>query len=128
MPSSPPAVSSFSLLPPLPSPSYSFFCPPRSLSLRDVAFDSGRFCCVTWHGRLSLAVGDVAFDGGVERRSLAVGDMPDVVRPHPSMRGGAVVAVCRTRGPLKGGDMVMVRDGDMAWLVGVGVGDEHALA
>ena len=85
MPSSPPTVSPFSLLPPLPSPSYSFFCPPRSLGLRDV-------------------------------------------RPHPSMRGGAVVAVCQTWGPSKGGDMATVRDGDVAWLVGVGVGDEHALA
>ena len=73
-------------------------------------------------------VGDVAFDSGVERRSLAVGDVPDVICPHPSMRGGAVVAVCRMQGPSKGGDMATVRDGDMAWLVGVGVGDEHALA
>ena len=128
MPSSPPTVSSFSLLPPLPSPSYSFFCPPRSLGLRDVAFNSGRFCHVMWHGQLSLVVGDVAFDSGVERRSLAVGDVPDVICPHPSMRGGAVVAVCRMQGPSKGGDMATVCDGDMAWLVGVGVGDEHALA
>ena len=146
MPSSPPTVSPFSLLPPLSSPSYTFFCPPHSLGLCDVAFDSGRFCRVTWHGQLSLAVGDVAFDGGVERRSLAVGDMPDVVRPHPSMSRGAVVVVCRTRGPSKGGDVATVRDGDVAtvrdgdvvmvrdgdgdvaWLVGVGVGDEHALA
>ena len=128
MPSSPPAVSPFSLLPPLSSPSYSFFCPPRSLGLHDVVFNSGRFCHVTWHGRLSLVVGDVAFNGGVERRSLAVGDVPDVVRPHPLMRGGAVVAVCRTQGPSKGGDVAMVCDGDVAWLVGIGVGDEHALA
>ena len=70
----------------------------------------------------------MAFDGGVERRSLAVGDMPDVVRPHPLMRGGAVVVVCQTWGPSKGGDVATVRDGDVAWLVGVGVGDEHALA
>jgi hypothetical protein len=41
-------------------------------------------------GQLSLAVGDVAFDGGAERLSLVVGDMPDVTCPHPSMRGGAV--------------------------------------
>ena len=128
MPSSPPAVSPFSLLPPLPSPSYSFFCPPRSLSLRDVAFNSRHFCCVTWHGWLLLAVGDMAFDGGVERRSLAVGDVPDVVCPHPSMRGGAVVVVCRTWGLSKGGDVVTVHDGDVAWLVGIGIGDEHALA
>ena len=128
MPSSPPTVSPFSLLPPLPSPSYSFFCPPRSLGLRDVAFDSRRFCCVTWHERLSLAVGDVAFDGGTERRSLAVGDVPDVVRPHPLMRGGAVVAVCWMWGPSKGGDVATVHDSDMAWFVGVSVGDEHALA
>jgi len=26
------------------------------------------------------------------------------------------------------GDVATVRDGDVAWLVGVGVGDEHALA
>ena len=83
---------------------------------------------MTWHRQLSLVVGDVAFDSGVERRSLAVGDMLDVVRPHPSMRGGAVVAVCWTRGPSKGGDVAMVHDGDVAWLVGVGIGDEHALA
>ena len=73
-------------------------------------------------------MGDVAFDGGVERRSLVVGDVPDVIRPHPSMRGGAVVVVCRTRGLSKGGDVAMVRDGDVAWLVGVSVNDEHALA
>ena len=70
----------------------------------------------------------MAFDGGTERRSLAVGDMPDVIRPHPSMRGGAVVAVCQTWGLSKEGDMVTVRDGDVVWLVGIGVGDEHALA
>ena len=83
---------------------------------------------MTWHERLSLAVGDVAFDGGTERRSLAVGDVPDVVRPHPLMRGGAVVAVCRMWGPSKGGDVATVHNGDMAWFVGVSVGDEHALA
>jgi len=75
----PPAVSSFSLLTPLPSPSYSLCCPPRSLGLRDVAFDGGRFCRVTWHGRLR----DVAFDGGAEGLLLVVGDMPGVARPHP---------------------------------------------
>ena len=127
MPSSPPMVSPFSLLPPLPSPSYSFFCPPRSLGLHDVAFNSRRFCCVTWHRRLLLVVGDVAFDGGMKRRSLAVGDMPEVIRPHPSMRGGAVVAVCWTWGPSKGGDVAMVCDGDVVWLVGISVSDEHAL-
>ena len=67
-----------------------------------------------------MAVRDVAFDGGMERLSLAVGDVPDVVRPHPSTRGGAVVAVWWTRGPSKAGDV--------AWLVGVGVSNGHALA
>jgi len=77
MPSSPPAVSLFASFPLLllfPSPSYSHFCPPHSISLRDVAFDGRRFCWVTWHGWLSLVMGDVAFevgnaafDGGLER-------------------------------------------------------------
>ena len=75
-----------------------------------------------------MAVRDVAFDGGTERLSLAVGDVPDVVRPHPSTRGGAVVAVWWTRGPSKAGDVATVRDGDVAWLVGVGVSNGHALA
>jgi hypothetical protein len=83
---------------------------------------------VTWHGWLSLAVGDVAFDGGTERLWLAVGDVLDVARPHPSTRGGAVAAVWWTRGPSKAGDVATVRDGDVAWLVGVGVGNGHALA
>jgi len=59
MPSSPPAVSlfaSFPLLLPFPSPSYSRFCPPHSVSLRDMAFDGGRFCRVMWHG--PVVVGD----------------------------------------------------------------------
>jgi hypothetical protein len=108
----------FRLLPP--SPSYSRFCLPRSLGLHDVAFAGGRFCRVMWHGRLSLAVGDVAFDGGPERWLLEMGDVADVVRPHPSTRGGAVLVMWRTRGPSKGGDV--------AGLVGFGVGDEHDLA
>jgi len=65
-----------------------------------------------WHS----TVDDVAFDGGPESLS-GVGDMADVVHPHPSMRGGAV-AMWQTWGPSKGGDM--------AWLVIVGVGNEHA--
>jgi hypothetical protein len=73
-------------------------------------------------------VGDVAFDGGTERLSLAVDNVLDVTCPHPSMRGGAVVVVWWTRGPLKEGDMATVCDGDVAWLVGVSVGDEYALA
>ena len=81
----------FRLLPP--SPSYSHFCLPRSLGLHDVAFTGRRFCCVMWHGRLLLAVGDVAFDGGPERWLLEMGDMADVVPPHPSMRGGAVLVL-----------------------------------
>jgi len=44
------------------------------------------------------------------------------------MRGGAVVAVWWTRGPSTGGDVAAVRDGDVAWSVGVGVGAGHALA
>jgi hypothetical protein len=104
----------FRLLPPPPSSSYSLFCPPRSLGLRDVAFDGGRFCRVTWHGRLSLAVGDVVFDGGAERLLLGVGDVPDVARPHPSTRGGAVVVMWRTRGPPRGGDVAMAGGGDVA--------------
>ena len=83
---------------------------------------------MTWHRWLSLAVGDMAFDSGTERLLLAVGDVLDVVRPHPSMRGGAVVAVWWTRGPSKAGDVVMVHDGDVAWLVGVSVSNGHALA
>ena len=42
-------------------------------------------------------------------------DVADVVRPHPSTRGGAAGAGT-------------VGDGDVAWLAGVGVGDEHAIA
>ena len=74
---------------PLPSSSYSRFCPPCSLGLCDVAFDGGRFCRMTWHRWLLFAVGDVAFDGGMERLSLVVGDVLDVICPHPSMRGGS---------------------------------------
>ena len=73
-------------------------------------------------------MGDVAFDGGTERLSLAVGDVLDIVCLHPSTKGGAVVVVWWTRGPSKVGDVVMVRDGDVVWLVGVGVGNGHALA
>jgi len=64
-------------------------------------------------------VGDVAFDSGPERLS-GVGDVADVVRPHPLMRGGAVVAMWWTWGLSKGGDV--------AWLTIVGIGNEHALA
>ena len=61
--------------------------------------------------------------------------MADVVRPHPLMRGGVVVAMWQMWGPLKGSDMAMVGDsdvvtvgnGDVAWLVGISTGDEHAL-
>ena len=34
----------------------------------------------------------------------------------------------RTRGPLKGSDVTTAGDGDVAGLVGFGVGDEHDLA
>ena len=44
---------------------------------------------------MSLAVGDVAFDGGPER--CVGGDVVDVVRPHPSMRGGAADAAYGVR-------------------------------
>jgi len=60
----------------------------------------------------------VAFDSGPERLS-GVGDVADVIRPYPLTRGGAVVAMWRVWGPSKGGDV--------AWLVIVGIGDEHAL-
>jgi len=112
MPSSPPAVSlffSFPLLLPFPTP----ISPPRSLSLHDVAFNGGHFCRVTWRGAVVVG-GDAAFESGPER-SWAVGDVADVIRPHPSMRGGAV-------------DAGTVGDGDVAWLAGIGVGDEHTLA
>ena len=68
---------------------------------------------------VAIKVGGVAFDSGRERLS-GMGDVADVVCPHPSMRGGVVVAMWWTRGPSKGGDV--------AWLVIVGIGDEHALA
>ena len=97
---------------PLPSPSYSLFCTLHSLGLYDMAFDGRHLFWVTWHGQLLLAVGDMA----------------DVVHPHPLMRGGVVVMMWQTQGPSKGSDMVMVGDGDMAWLVGISLGNEHALA
>ena len=56
-----------------------------------------------------------------------MGDIADVVCPHPSMRRGVVVVMWQMWGSLKGGDMVMVGDSDMAWLVGISLGDEHAL-
>ena len=60
---------------------------------------------MTWHGRLWLAVGDV---------------------PDNEGRGGSRgVTDAET---VETGDVATVRDGDVAWLVGVGVGDEHALA
>jgi len=120
MPSSPPVVSlffSFPLLLPFPTP----ISPPCSLSLHDVAFDGGRFCQVMWHGAVVIG-SDMAFESGLER-SWVVGDVVDVIRPHPSIRGGAADA--RTIGD---GDVATVGDGDVAWLVGIGVGDEHALA
>jgi len=67
-----------------------------------------------WH----LTVGDVAFDSGLESLS-GVGDTADVICPHPSMREG-VVAMWQTWGLLKGGDV--------AWLVIIGISDEHAFA
>jgi len=67
---------------------------------------------------VAIEVGGVAFDGGRERSS-GMGDVADVIRPHPSMRRGVVVVMWWTRGPSKGGDV--------AWLVIVGIGDEHAL-
>jgi hypothetical protein len=41
-------------------------------------------------------------------------DVADVVRPHPSMRGGAAVVTWRTRGASMGGDMAAVGIGDVA--------------
>ena len=59
----------FLILPPRPSPFYSCFYPPRFLHPRNVAFDSGCFCQVTWHRRLVVVHGDVAQG---DRLSLAV--------------------------------------------------------
>ena len=41
-------------------------------------------------------------------------DVADVVHPHPSMRGGAVVVTWQTRGVSMGGDMAVVGVGDVA--------------
>ena len=41
-------------------------------------------------------------------------DMADVVRPYPSMRGGAVVVTWWTRGASMGGDVAAVGIGDVA--------------
>ena len=68
-----------------------------------------------WHS----TVGDVVFDGGLERL-FGVGDMVDVIHPHPSTRGGVVVAMWWMWGLSKGGDM--------AWLASISIGNEHALA
>ena len=65
-----------------------------------------------WHRQLSLAVGDVV----------------DVIHPHPSIRGGGVVAMWQMWGLSKDSDVVMVGNGDMVWSVGISVGDKHALA
>ena len=46
-----------------------------------------------WGAHRLLAVGDVAFDGGPERWLLEMGDVADVVPPHPSTRGGAVLVL-----------------------------------
>ena len=94
-----------------PSPFYSLFCTLHSLGLYDMAFNSGHFQ-VMWHRQLLLAVGDVA----------------DVICLHPSMRGGAVVMMWQMQGPSKGGDMATVGDSNVVWLVGISLGDEHALA
>ena len=39
---------------------------------------------------------------------MAVGDMADVIHPHPLTREGVVVAMWQIWGPSKGGDIVMV--------------------
>ena len=41
-------------------------------------------------------------------------DVADVVRPHPSVRGGAVVVTWQTRGASMGGDVAVVGVGDVA--------------
>ena len=41
-------------------------------------------------------------------------DVADVIRPHPSMRGGAVVVMWRMRGASMGGDVAAVGVGDVA--------------
>ena len=55
----------FLLLTPPPSSSYSHFYPPRSLSPRDVAFDGGRFCRVTWHGAVGRSLLAVTWHAAV---------------------------------------------------------------
>ena len=85
------------------------------------------FCVCAFFNQTHIAPLNMAFDGGTESLLLAVGDVPDVAHPHPSMREGAVVVVWWMQGPSKAGDVAMVRNGDMAWLVGIGVGNGHAL-
>ena len=73
-----------------------------------------------------MAVGDVAFDGGPKGWLLEVRDVAYVPRQGEG----------RTPGPPEGGDVAggdvagsdVAGDGDVAGLVGVGVGDEHAPA
>ena len=58
---------------------------------------------------------------------MAVGDMADVIHPHLLMRGGVVIVIWQTQGPSKGSDVAIVGNSDMAWLVGIRVGNEHTL-
>ena len=61
---------------------------------------------MTWCGAVVIG-SDAAFESGPER-SWAVGDVADVVRPHPLMRGGAADV-----GTIGDGDVVTIGDGDM---------------
>ena len=59
------------------------------------------FCVCAFFNQTHITPLNVAFDGGMESLSLAVEDVPDVTHPHPSTRGGAVVAVWWMQGPSK---------------------------
>jgi hypothetical protein len=67
-----------------------------------------------FQSRFSNRPVNVVFNGGAERLLLGVGDVPDVARPHPSTRGGAVVVMWQTQGPSRGGDVAMAGGGDVA--------------
>ena len=58
----------------------------------------------------------------------AVRDVGEIIRPHPSMRGGAGMMRRRTRGRSMGGDVARMVRGGVAKFVGVAIDDERALA